>query len=131
MNLAVPPFDDLNLRKAVNFAVNKEGWRRLSGGADSGSIAAHYTPDSLLNNLLSGYDYYATPNNAGADDPQGLQSAMDAMKQSKYDTNKDGKCDAAVCDNITAIGVVGTESEARDALIKSNLAKIGVNLNTV
>lgn len=132
MNLAVPPFDDLNVRKAVNFAINKEGWRRLAGGEDSGSIATHYTPDPLLNNLLKDYNYYATPDNAGADDPAGLASAMDAMKlATKYDTNGDGKCDVAACNNITAIGVVGTQSEAQDALIKSNLAKIGININTV
>ena len=44
MNLAVPPFDDVHVRKAVNFAVDKEGWRRLSGGEASGEIAGLLHP---------------------------------------------------------------------------------------
>ena len=129
MNLAVPPFDDLAVRQAVNWAVDREGWRRFNGGDTSGSIATHYTPDGLLNGLMTDYNFYNTPNNAGADSSQGLASAKDAMKQSKYDTNKDGICDAPECKNVLAIGVVGTQSEAQDALIKSNLAKIGVDLD--
>jgi len=129
MNLAIPPFDDLALRRAVNFAVNKEGWRRFSGGEVSGSIATHYTPDSLLGGLLEDYDYYATPNNAGADSPEGLASAKEEMKQSKYDTDQDGICDAPECEGVLAVGVVGTEAEAADALIASNLEKIGIKLD--
>jgi peptide/nickel transport system substrate-binding protein len=129
MNLAEPPFDDVFVRRAVNYAVNKEGWRRFSGGEISGSIATHYTPDTLLNNLLANYDPYPSPNNAGADSPEGLQSAKDQMKQSKYDSDGDGICDAPECDGVLAIGVVGTESEAADALIASNLEKIGVKLD--
>jgi peptide/nickel transport system substrate-binding protein len=129
MNLAVPPFDDLAVRRAVNFAVNKEGWRRFSGGEVSGSIATHYTPDALLGGLLDDYDYYATPNNAGADSPEGLESAKNEMKQSKYDTDGDGICDAPECDGVTAIGVVGTEAEAADALVVSNLEKIGIKVD--
>jgi peptide/nickel transport system substrate-binding protein len=130
MNLAVPPFDDVHVRRAVNFAVNKEGWRRFSGGEVSGTIATHYTPDSLLNNLLADYDPFATPNNAGADSPEGLASAMAEMKQApQYDTNGDGLCDAPACEGVLAVGVVGTESEAADALIAANLEKIGIKLD--
>ena len=129
MNVAVPPFDDLAVRRAVNFAVNKEGWRRFSGGEVSGSIATHYTPDTLFDGLLDDYDYYATPNNAGADSPEGLASAMEEMKQSPYDTDQDGICDAPECEGVLAIGVVGTEAEAADALVASNLEKIGISLD--
>jgi peptide/nickel transport system substrate-binding protein len=129
MNLAVPPFDDIHVRKAINFAVNKEGWRRFSGGEVSGTIAGHYTPDTLLDGQLADYNPYATPDNAGADSPEGLASAMEEMKQSKYDTDQDGLCDAPECSGILAIGVVGTQAEAADALVKSNLEKIGVELN--
>jgi peptide/nickel transport system substrate-binding protein len=129
MNLAVPPFDDVHVRKAVNFAVNKEGWRRFSGGEVSGSIATHFTPDSLLGGLLEDYDPYPTPDALGADSEEGLQAAKDEMAQSKYDTNGDGICDAPECSGILTIGVVGTQSEAADALIKQNLEKIGLELN--
>lgn len=129
MNLAVPPFDDIHVRKAVNYAVNKEGWRRFSGGEVSGTIATHFTPDTLLNNLLADYDPYPTPDHLGADSEEGLQAAKDEMAQSKYDTDGDGVCDAPECEGILAIGVVGTQSEAADALVKANLEKIGLQLN--
>jgi ABC-type transport system substrate-binding protein len=51
------------------------------------------------------------------------------MAQSKYDTDGDGICDAPECEAILAIGVVGTNSEAADALIKANLEKIGLQLD--
>ena len=129
MNLAVPPFDDIHVRKAVNFAVNKEGWRRFSGGEVSGTIATHFTPDTLLDNILADYDPYPTPDHLGADSEEGLQAAKDEMAQSKYDTDGDGICDAPECEGILAIGVVGTNAEAADALIKANLEKIGLGLN--
>jgi peptide/nickel transport system substrate-binding protein len=129
MNLAVPPFDDLAVRRAVNYAINKEGWRRFSGGEVSGSIATHYTPDSLLDNILADYNPFPTPNNAGADSPEGLQSAKDEMAQSKYDTDQDGICDAPECEDVLAIGVVGTQSEAADQLMAQNLEKIGITLD--
>ncbi len=129
MNLGVPPFDDIHVRRAVNFAINKEGWRRFSGGADSGDIAGHFVPDGLLGGELADYNPFATPGDAGADSPEGLQSAMDEMKQSPYDTNQDGICDDPVCKNVLSIGVVGTQSEASDALIADNLKKIGIELN--
>jgi peptide/nickel transport system substrate-binding protein len=130
MNLAVPPFDDIHVRKAVNYAVNKEGWRRLSGGEASGEIAGYYTPPSLLGNLLEGYDPYATPNHEGADSPEGLQLAKQEMAQSKYDTNKDGICDAPECKGVLSIGVVGRVAEAQHQLIAQNLAAIGIELDT-
>ncbi len=33
MNLGVPPFDDIHVRKALNYAYDKAGGSQLSGGA--------------------------------------------------------------------------------------------------
>ena len=129
LNVAVPPFDDVHVRKAVNFAVNKEGWRRLGGGETFGEIAGYFTPPGLLAGLLEGYDPYATPNSQGADTPEGLQAAKDEMAQSKYDTDGDGICDAPECKGVLSVGVVGRTAEASDALIAQNLAAIGVELD--
>ena len=43
MNMAVPPFDDIHVRKAVSFAIDKAGVRpdqrrRRGDGADRGSL---------------------------------------------------------------------------------------------
>jgi peptide/nickel transport system substrate-binding protein len=129
MNLATPPFDDLHLRKAVNFAIDKDGWRKLLGGTIAGQIANHFVPDVDTGNLLQNYAPYGTPNGQGDDTAQGLQDAMNEMKQSKYDTNQDGKCDAPECNNVLTIGVVGNTSESQDQLISNNLKKIGINID--
>ncbi len=129
MNLATPPFDDLHLRKAVEYAIDKDGWRKLAGGPIQGEIANHFVPDVDENNILKDYAPYSTPNGQGADTAEGLASAKGEMKQSKYDTNQDGVCDAPECDNVLTIGVVGNTSESQDALIVQNLKKIGINLD--
>ena len=53
-NMAVPPFDDVNVRKAVNLAFDKDGMRTLRGGESVGEIAGHIMVNSLENNLLAG-----------------------------------------------------------------------------
>lgn len=129
MNLATPPFDDLHLRKAVEYAIDKDGWRKLFGGLINGEIAGHFVPDGDIGNLLQGEDYYPTPDSLGADSPEGLQAAKDEMAQSKYDSNQDGVCDAPECQNVLSVGVVGHTSEAQDQLISQNLQKIGIQLD--
>jgi peptide/nickel transport system substrate-binding protein len=130
MNLATPPFDDIHVRKAVEYAIDKAGYVRLVGGPTiAGTVAGHFVPDVDENNLLQGKDYYPTPENKGADTPQGLELAKNEMKQSKYDTNQDGMCDASACKNVLSVGVVGNTSEAYAQLFKGNLAKIGIELD--
>jgi peptide/nickel transport system substrate-binding protein len=130
MNMAVPPFDDIHVRKAAEYAIDKAGYQRLHGGPDAaGPVAGHYIPNVDENNLLENYNPYATPEDRGVDTAQGLQLAMNEMKQSPYDTNHDGKCDASVCSNVLAIGVVGAQNEAASQLFTQNLAKIGIQLN--
>lgn len=130
MNLATPPFDDIHVRKAVQYAIDKAGYQRLNGGPiASGPIAGHFVPDSDEGALLQGYDPYATTDGKGADSPDGLAAAKNEMKQSKYDSNKDGICDAPECTNVLGVGVVGAVSEAVTQLFAQNLKKIGIELN--
>jgi ABC-type transport system substrate-binding protein len=55
MNLGVPPFDDVHVRKALNYAYDKAGGRQLSGGVLTGTNAGHIFPDGLLDNILKDY----------------------------------------------------------------------------
>jgi peptide/nickel transport system substrate-binding protein len=129
MNLAMKPFDDIHLRKAVEWAIDKDAWRKVLGGPIQGEIANHFVPDVDTGDLLKDYAPYGTPEGRGADSPEGLQAAKDEMAQSKYDTNQDGVCDAPECKGVLAIGVVGRTNEAADATIVQSLSKIGIELD--
>jgi peptide/nickel transport system substrate-binding protein len=124
-NIAEPPFDDINVRKAVNYAIDKDALRELRGGPAFGDIAGHIIVDSLEGNLLKDYDPYATPNGKG--DPA---KAKDAMKAAtKYDTNGDGVCDASVCKNVLTVIDEGTPYPQQVKLIVQNLKPLGITLD--
>ena len=65
MNLTQPPFDDVHVRKAMNWIVDKAALQKAWGGPIPGAIATHIVPPVLYNNGLAEYDPYSTPNNAG------------------------------------------------------------------
>jgi peptide/nickel transport system substrate-binding protein len=91
MNLTEPPFDDIHVRKALNYALDKEGLTRLRGGPLTGPVGEHMLPPSLTGKLDVGqFDPYG-PDHTG--DAANLAKAAAEMKQSKYDKNGDGKCD--------------------------------------
>lgn len=123
-NLAVPPFDDLAVRQAVNFALDKDGMRRLRGGTLAGEVAGHIVPDALEGNILLDYDPYPSPNGQGD-----INAAQEAMKQSKYDTDQDGVCDADVCKDILAITDEADPYPGQAALIEDNLAPLGLTFD--
>ena len=78
MNLSTPPFDDIHVRRAVNWVINKEAIRKAWGGSLTGVIATHIVPDAILGNKLKGY----APYGSGKGD---LAKAKAEMKLSKYD----------------------------------------------
>lgn len=123
MNLGVPPFDDIHVRKAVNLVYDKAGGRQLGGGPLTGDNAGHIFSDGLLNNVLKDYDPYAT-----AGDHGDLALAKAEMAQSKYDSNGDGVCDDPVCDNVIALGVQQDPGPKTMALFQANVKGIGINV---
>jgi peptide/nickel transport system substrate-binding protein len=121
MNLTQPPFDDLHVRRAVNFVVNREALRKAWGGQSAGAVATHVAPDAILANKLKGYAPYGN----GRGD---LAKAKAEMKQSKYDANKDGVCDAKACKSIfTVTGDRSVEKGFIPALTQ-NMKSIGLNI---
>jgi ABC-type oligopeptide transport system substrate-binding subunit len=87
MNLTQPPFDDIHVRKAMNWVVDKAALRQIWGGPLLGKIAGHIVPDSIFDNQLADYDPYATAGEHGS-----LVKAKAAMRGSKYDAKHDGMC---------------------------------------
>jgi peptide/nickel transport system substrate-binding protein len=128
MNLAVPPFDDLHVRKAVNYAVDKAGFLAIHSAGESavGKPIGHAILDSLLNNLLLNYDPYATPGSAGD-----VQKAREEMAQSRYDHDGDGSCDDPACRDVSTIAVKlqGVAGREEAEAFTSDLKEIGITLD--
>lgn len=124
MNLGVPPFDDVQVRKAVNLAYDKNGGRQLAGGPLVGTNAGHIFPDGLLNNLLVDYDPYGTPEDGGD-----IEAAKAEMAESTYDADGDGVCDAPECQGVLALYNSDSATGKKiAALWQQNLGEIGIEL---
>ncbi len=125
MNLLTPPFDDVHVREAVNFIIDKAALQQAWGGPVFGQIATHIMPPIMLNNALtSSYDPYKTPGETGS-----LALAQAQMKLSKYDPKHDGKCDiASACTNIVMINRNYAPWSTMEPIVVQDLAKIGIQV---
>lgn len=125
MSLAEPPFDDVHVRRAVNWVMDRDGLRRAAGGPPSGEIATHAVPPAVLGNdpAITDYDPYPSEGHAGS-----IERAKEEMKRSRYDTDGDGVCDAEACDDVVFVGPSSGASLA--PIVRESLARIGVAVTT-
>jgi peptide/nickel transport system substrate-binding protein len=124
MNWATPPFDDVHVRKAANWIMDKQGILQAWGGTTLGDIATHNLPPIVLGDKLTAdYNPYASEGNRGDE-----AKAKEEMKQSKYDTDKDGVCDASQCANLVMINRNVTPWTDAEAVVVSSLEKIGIKV---
>ena len=124
MNWITPPFDDIHVRKAANWIMDKQGILQAWGGTTFGDIATHNIPPIVLGDRLGAdYNPYGTPDNRGDE-----AKAKEEMKQSKYDSNKDGVCDAKECSNLVMINRNTPTYADAEAVVVSSLAKIGIKV---
>jgi peptide/nickel transport system substrate-binding protein len=123
MNALAPPFDDVNVRKAVNYAIDKQALQKAWGGPPHGDIATHIMPPTVLDFGGQTYDPYQTPNEAGS-----VSLAKQAMSKSKYDTNHDGMCDASVCKNVIFLNRTTPPQSNMTPSIQDSLSAIGITL---
>lgn len=120
MNLTQPPFDDVHVRKAMNWVMDRSALRKAWGGAIAGDIAQHVIPDVLLGGALKGFHPFKTQGDRG-----NVAKAKAEMKRSKYAT-KDGVCSAKECKGILFISDVRTADKGMLAAIQSSAKKIGI-----
>jgi peptide/nickel transport system substrate-binding protein len=125
MNLTQPPFDDVNVRKAVNLVMDKDSLRRAWGGPTAGDIATHIVPPEVTGGQPTAeeFDPYQTPDYAGD-----VEAAKEAMSQSKYDTDGDGVCDAPECSGLLMINRNVTPWTEMEPVVQDSLQKIGIEI---
>jgi peptide/nickel transport system substrate-binding protein len=122
MNLAVAPFDDLHVRRAVQFVTNKRALASTLNG--SAAIQTHAIPDAFEGGLLTDYDPYATANQGGS-----LERAKAEMALSRYDADGDGICDAEACRDVyLPVRNDRPEVSIAAASLAGTLAALGITL---
>jgi ABC-type transport system substrate-binding protein len=125
MNLGVPPFDDVHVRRAVGLAIDKaalvEMLSRPPFGAyrvSLGEAAAHLAPDSLEESLLRAFEPYS----------HDLVKARAQMRLSAYDRAGDGRCGASACRGVTAIVNTNPVRPEQARAIRNDLLHLGIDL---
>jgi peptide/nickel transport system substrate-binding protein len=124
MNLAVPPFDDLQVRKAAAFAIDKARMVEVMGGPLTLRVAHHMVPDAMQDNLLVDYRPYPSDGDAGD-----IEAAHAEMRRSAYDSDGDGVCDAPVCSEVAALTRDLEPFPALAESVRDDLAEIGIHLD--
>jgi peptide/nickel transport system substrate-binding protein len=124
MNVALPPFDDIHVRRAVNLVVDKAALVELSGGPQAAQVAGHIVLNSLEDNLLLSYDPYASPESRGD-----VDAARAEMRLSGYDADGDGRCDDPGCSAVSGASMLVTEELGQS--VAADLAEIGIEADIV
>jgi peptide/nickel transport system substrate-binding protein len=121
MNLTQPPFDDIHVRKAMNWVMDKHSLVQAWGGPTIGTVAHHIVPDTLFDNQLSEFDPYATPGDRGS-----VAKARDALKGSKYGN---GMCTAKACKGVYLLADTREVDTKMLPVIQADAQKIGITFS--
>jgi peptide/nickel transport system substrate-binding protein len=126
MNVAMPPLDSVYVRRAMNYAVDREA---LVTPFRSRALAVpieHIALDSQENNTLLNFDPWES-GSVGS-----LGAARAEMAQSKYDSDHDGVCDARSCSGIELVVLSRPPAWAAVARgIAADVRPIGLDVRVV
>ena len=122
LNLTQAPFDDIHVRKAMNWIIDKPGLIKAWGGPTYGKVANHVVPDTLFNNQLAEFAPYKTPGDHGS-----VAKAKAAMKGSRYSKGNDGMCDVSACKNVLLLADTRAVDPGMIATIEQDAKQIGIS----
>jgi peptide/nickel transport system substrate-binding protein len=124
-NLALPPLDDIHVRRAINLILDKATIAKEARGTSigrSGTPAGHILPDSFANNLLVDYDPYRSPNHRGD-----VAAARREMASSRYDDDGNGRCDDPACEELRLPDLGNLSPVAK--VVARDLSRLGINIS--
>jgi peptide/nickel transport system substrate-binding protein len=124
LNTSKPPFDDINVRKAVIANADRDALRATRGGALAGTIATHIIypnfPGFEEGGGIEGPDLDYLQHPTG--DPD---LAASYMKKAGFES---GKCEGSECD-ITMVGDDAPPGSDTAAVAKDQLEQLGFSVN--
>ena len=123
LNPAVPPFDDVHVRRAVASSIDRSALvgmlsRSQAFELHTGEIATHAAPDVIEGGLLDAFDPY----------PYDPDRARAEMRMSIYDDNDDGRCDAAACRGLEAIVHELNATPEQAQTVAAGLSRLGIDV---
>jgi peptide/nickel transport system substrate-binding protein len=124
LNTTKPPFDDINVRKAVIANSDRTALQKTRGGPLAGAIATHF-----IYPLQPGFDEaggYKGPDLDFVQHPTGdPELAASYMKKAGFSS---GKCEGSDCD-ITMVADDSPPGSDTAAVVKDQLSQLGFNVN--
>ncbi len=122
LNTQEPPFDDVNVRKAVVAAVDRTALRNTRGGELVGPVATHYIPPGIPGFEEAGgvegtVDTLANPN--GDDD-----LAAEYMTKAGFDS---GQCEGSEC-QLTLVGDGASPDKETTEVFVSEVEELGFDV---
>ena len=129
MNLTQPPFDDVHVRRAMTWVMDKAALRDAWGGPMAGRIPQHFVPDGVLDNRLEGYAPVQDPGR-----PRRPGAGKAELAKSKYAT-RNGVCTAKACKRVHLFSGLSLSpssyapGERMKGIIMAIAAKLGITLH--
>ena len=119
MNLTQPPFDDVHVRRAMNWIIDRSALTKAWGGAVSGVPARHIFPNTMLRGQLDSYQPFKTPGDAGS-----LAKAKAEMENRSTRTRVASAATRSARVSCSSRRPCGGQGDA--PAIQANAAKIGI-----
>jgi peptide/nickel transport system substrate-binding protein len=133
LNTSEPPFDNINVRKAVIAATDRTALRNTRGGSLVGAVATHFIPPGINGfEEAGGYgppkdpatgktlDFYANPN--------GDMKVAEKYMKAAGGPFSSGKCSGSSECDITMVGDNTPPGSDTATVMKQQLEKLGFNV---